>query len=409
MALRRPLSRRAFLRACALGAGSLAVLGAGRHPGQAGRDVMSTATTPTVPVMTPSPPGVSSKVALIRTTDRSSGVGRAIDLVSPEGLQGSRVYLKPNFNGPYPNPCVTHADTLRAVAQGVLNRGAAHVTLAERSGWGTDTRTIAEGAGATLVAQDLGLDLLFLNEMEEDGWTTFNPPESHWQNGISVARLLLESDAVVQTCNLKTHSTGGGFTLSLKNGVGLLPVQLPGGGHNYMAELHGSPYMRSMIAEINTVYAPALVVVDGVRAFVDGGPNEGTEVEAGVILAGTDRVALDAVGVAILRYLGTTRDVSEGPIFQQEQIRRAVELGLGASSASEIEIATDDAEGEAYAATIRGILADVSTPTPTRTPTATPTATPTPLGDVNLDGTVNSVDASLILQYEAGLIPSLPP
>jgi uncharacterized protein (DUF362 family) len=192
--------------------------------------------------------------------------------------------------------------------------------------------------------------------MDDQEWTKFYPPESHWQDGISVPRPLLASDAVVQTCNLKTHAFGGHFTLSLKNSVGLVPFQLPGGGYNYMNELHNSPFQRSMIAEINMAYTPALVVIDGVQAFVDGGPDQGKEVQAGVILAGTDRVALDAAGVAILRYLGTTPEVSAGPIFEQEQIRRAAELGLGAASPSEIEIVTDDAESEAYAATIRTIL-----------------------------------------------------
>jgi uncharacterized protein (DUF362 family) len=346
---RRPLSRRAFLRVCAFGAGSLALLAGCRGGEKAEPAPTSALDTGVTPTLTP------SRVALIRTTDRADGIQRAIQLVSPEGLRGSRVYLKPNFNAPFPTPCVTHPDTLRAVAAGVLERGASHVTIAERSGVGADTRTIAEGAGATGVAQELGLDLLYLNEMDEQEWTKFYPPESHWQDGIAVARLLLASDAVVQTCNLKTHAYAD-FTLSIKNAVGLVPFEMPGSGYNYMTEMHTSPLLRSMIAEINTAYTPALVVIDGVQAFVDGGPDEGTEVEAGVIMAGTDRVALDAVGVAILRYLGTTPEVSAGTIFEQEQIKRAVELGLGASSPSEIEIVTDDAEGEAYAATVRTIL-----------------------------------------------------
>ena len=41
-----------------------------------------------------------------------------------------------------------------------------------------------------------------------------------------------------------------------------------------------------------------------------------------MVLAGTDRVALDAVGVAILRMFGTTREVSRGRVFEQEQIAR---------------------------------------------------------------------------------------
>ena len=353
-----PLSRRAFLRACALGAGSLAVPGlAACGGGEENKSIVASAlATPTAPAPTPSPPATASaRVALIRTTDRTEGVRRAIDLVSPEGLRGSRVYLKCNLNAPAPTPCVTHPDTLRALALGILDRGVSHITIGERSGVGADTRKIAKEVGILAVVQELGLDTLFLNEMDEQGWAKFHPPESHWQDGVSVARLLLDSDAVVQTCNLKTHMNAG-FTLSLKNAVGMVPFELPGGGYNYMTEMHTSPFFSSMIAEINTVYTPALVVMDGVRAFVDEGPTWGTEVEAGVILAGTDRVALDAVGVAILRYLGTTPDVSSGLIFRQEQIRRAVELGLGVGSPSEIEIVTDDAEGEAYAATIRTVL-----------------------------------------------------
>jgi len=358
MELRRPLSRRAFLRVCAFGAGSLAIPALAGCSGEETADSGSTSApgTRVVPAPTPSQvPTAASRVALIRTTDRTDGIRRAIDLVSPEGLRGSRVYFKPNFNAAFPTPCVTHPDTLRAVAVGLLERGASHVTVAERSGVGADTRKIAELADTTRLAQELGLDVLYLNEMDEQGWTKFHPPEGHWKDGISVARLLLDSDAVVQTCNLKTHAFAG-FTLSIKNAVGLLPFELPGSGYNYMTEMHTSPSLGTMIAEINSVYSPALVVVDGVQAFVDGGPNEGTEVEAGVIMAGTDRVALDAVGVAILRHLGTTPEVSEGPIFAQEQIKRAVELGLGASSPSEIEIVTEDAESEAHAATIRTIL-----------------------------------------------------
>jgi uncharacterized protein (DUF362 family) len=111
-----------------------------------------------------------------------------------------------------------------------------------------------------------------------------------------------------------------------------------------------------MIAEVNAAYQPDLILLDGVEAFVDGGPDRGKQVEAQVILAGTDRVVVDAVGVAILRYYGTTPAVSQGRIFQQEQIARAVELGLGIGSPGEIELVTDDPDSEAYAAEIREIL-----------------------------------------------------
>ena len=100
----------------------------------------------------------------------------------------------------------------------------------------------------------------------------------------------------------------------------------------------------------------ALVVLDGVEAFVDQGPDTGKRVQAEVVLASRDRVAIDAVGVALLRYWGTTPEVSQGAVFEQAQIARAVELGLGVTRPQDIELLTGDPASAAYAAQIRAQL-----------------------------------------------------
>ena len=94
----------------------------------------------------------------------------------------------------------------------------------------------------------------------------------------------------------------------------------------------------------------------GHAAFVQGGPANGKLVEPKLMLAGSDRVAIDAVGVAALRHFGTTRAVRRGPIFEQEQIARAVELGLGVGTPEEIELVTANPESAAYAEEIREML-----------------------------------------------------
>src|SRR5690606_21100942 len=114
--------------------------------------------------------------------------------------------------------------------------------------------------------------------------------------------------------------------------------------YNYMNELHGSEHQRTMIAETNAAYAPALVIMDGVEAFTSGGPDRGELVDARVMLAGSDRVALDAVGVALLRHFGTTPQVAFGPVFAQEQSARAAELGLGIAAAERIDLVSDAAD-----------------------------------------------------------------
>ena len=111
-----------------------------------------------------------------------------------------------------------------------------------------------------------------------------------------------------------------------------------------------------MIAELNTAYAPDLVILDALDAFIDGGPESGTLVHPGLILAGTDRVAIDAVGVAILRYFGTTPEVQRGPIFAQAQLERAVSLGLGVDHPNKIDLITDGPDSDDFAETLRSIL-----------------------------------------------------
>ncbi|MGD8320922.1 MAG: hypothetical protein PVJ02_10715, partial [Gemmatimonadota bacterium] len=78
---------------------------------------------------------------------------------------------------------------------------------------------------------------------------------------------------------------------------------------------------------------------------------------ANVFVAGTDRVAVDAVGLAVLKELGSNDAIMGTPIFAQEQMARAVEVGLGISGPDEIRLVSDSDEGRAYAARLEGILA----------------------------------------------------
>lgn len=294
-----------------------------------------------------------TRVALVKTKDRSEGVRRSVGLLDVKSVDGKKVVLKPNFNSADPAPGSTHNDTLRSLVLAVQQMGATKITLAERSGPGDSTRTVMEKKGIFDLAQELEFDVVSLEETGHDDWSKISPQGSYWSDGFLFPRIYLEAESIVQTCCLKTHAFGGHFTLSLKNAVGLVPLA----GYSYMKELHSSPHQRKMIAEINTAYSPDLVVMDGVEAFVDGGPARGTRVDANVMLASPDRVAIDAVGVAILRLLGTTPEVSRGRIFEQEQIARAAELGLGVSSTEEIEIVTGDAESEALTRQVREVLA----------------------------------------------------
>jgi uncharacterized protein (DUF362 family) len=299
-----------------------------------------------------------TKISLVKTADRMVGTRQAIELLKINPVNGKEVVLKPNFNSADPAPGSTHYDTLYALITKLKEMGAKKITLAERSGPGPSTHDNMERKHIFNIAKELGFDILDLQAMPKDGWVLVKPKDSHWKDGFLFPKIYQEAESIVTTCCLKTHQYGGHFTLSLKLSVGMVPPGLGSGEYPYMNELHSSPYQRQMIAEINTAYKPDLIVLDGVEAFVEGGPHIGKRMNANVILGGTDRVAIDAVGVAILRQLGTTPEVSNGKIFDQDQIKRAVELGLGVKYTKDIEIITGDKDSESYADEIKGILGE---------------------------------------------------
>jgi uncharacterized protein (DUF362 family) len=297
----------------------------------------------------------TAHVAFVRTTDRTSGVSHAINLLGIKSFRGKDIFIKPNFNSADRPPGSTHNDTLVAFIRKLNAMGAGPLTIGDRSGMG-NTREVMETKGVFTLAKELGARAVVLDELASDAWDTVKQPDTHWQRGFALPRPVQRAGSIVQTCCLKTHRFGGHFTLSLKNSVGLAAKRVPGDPYNYMSELHRSPNQRRMIAEINAAYEPDLVLLDGVQAFTTGGPESGKLVNAHVILAGTDRVAIDAVGVAILRYFGTTPEVSRGAIFDQEQIARAVQLNLGVTSPRQIELITDDRDSVEFAKSIRAIL-----------------------------------------------------
>ncbi len=287
-----------------------------------------------------------TKVAVISTKDCVNGVNKSLELLGINPVKDKNVIFKPNFNTADPPPASSSMETIKQLIIKLKEMGAKSITLAERSG-PVDTAKAFEKIGINTIAQDLGFDIVNLEKLPKEDFILKNPEGSHWKNGFLFPKLYDEAECIVETCCLKTHMFGGHFTLSLKNAVGLVPK-------TYMSELHASrKFQRDMIAEINSVYKPDLIVMDGIITFVDGGPMEGTRVDANVFVAGTDKVAIDAVGVALLRILGTTPKVRKGSIFEQTQIKRAVELGVGIDSPDKIEFLTDSIESEKLVSQIK--------------------------------------------------------
>ena len=293
-----------------------------------------------------------NKVTLTATDNRTEGVVESLKTFGIDAIKNKGVLIKPNFNTADPTPGSTHNDTLRAIIDQLWAMGAKSIALGERSF--PLTRDVLVQKEVLPLLQEKDVRLIDFDKLDKKDWIEYKPKNSHWENGFSIAKPILDAECLVSTCCLKTHQFGGVFTMSLKLHVGVVPTIRH--GYRYMDELHRSPYQQEMIAEINEPFSPNIVLLDGIEAFVDGGPATGKRAKGNVFLASNDRVALDAVGVAILKHLGSNDDIMQKNIFEQRQIARAVELGIGAQSPAEIELVPTNEKSVKYQKEVNEIL-----------------------------------------------------
>lgn len=293
-----------------------------------------------------------SRVAFVKTEDRIKGVKAALKALAVNPVKGKNVLIKPNFNTADPVPGSTHNDTLMALVDETWSMGAKSISLGERSY--PSTREVMDKKGVVPLLEKKYVKIIDFDDLKETNWVEFQPENSHWPNGFRIARPVLEAECLIATCCLKTHQFGGVFSMSLKLHVGVVPTFR--NGYQYMEQLHQSPHQQKMIAEINQPFSPDLIVLDGIDAFVDGGPMTGKRAKGNVVLVSADRVAIDAAGLAVLKVMGSNADIMHRKIFEQQQIARAVELGLGVSAPSEIEVFSADRESRQYSEQVAAML-----------------------------------------------------
>ncbi|MEM2136625.1 MAG: DUF362 domain-containing protein [Candidatus Methanomethylicia archaeon] len=275
--------------------------------------------------------------SIVRTKNRVEEILKAVEIIGgiDKIIEGTheKILIKPNCNSHDPFPASTHPETLKTVLEVLISKGVPHdrILIGDMSGpsW-LPTRKTMELNGILNIAREYGIKVSFF---EDEDWVWIKHEKAKtWPNGFRIAKTVYESDKVISLPCLKTHQFGGIFTLSLKNSVGIInPAD-----RMYM---HNNPKMRELIAEINLAYNADLIILDGMKCFISGGPAHGEEAEPGVIIAGGDRVAIDAIGVTILKYYKAVGLVDKS-VHEQEQIKRAYEIGLGKMKMREIELKT---------------------------------------------------------------------
>jgi len=197
------------------------------------------------------------------------------------------VLVKPNYiNSKHPSTGVTtDSRVIEGVVKFLINRGkASDIIIGEGSGF-ADTFQAFKVAGVDQVAQRWNVKLVDLNQ---DEFVEVHPPSPLSLKKTRVAKTALDS-VIISVPKLKPHRIAT-VTLSLKNMMGALASK---------GSIHTGVSLSENIADLASVLKPRVAVVDGIIAG-EGHETSGNPVPMDLVVAGTDPVAVDAVGAAVM-------------------------------------------------------------------------------------------------------------
>lgn len=278
-------------------------------------------------------------VGMVRSDSVQEAVEKAIELAGGlKGLEaGMTVMIKPNVNSDDPYPATTNPQVVAAIVNAVKTHNPNKVLVADcsnQSYW--PTVESMKKTGIYQSAIETGAEVIGL----EEGQSKRVKPEEavDWPDGFTVPSMLDEVDYLITVPVGKTHYIAT-YSMALKNTVGLIKPTSRSMLHSY-----GEPRFGRMIAEINLARPADYVILDATKVFVTGGPFRGQAKVPGIVIATPDLVAADVSGLALLKHLGTTAGVQGKSVWNQVQIRRATELGLGVANTSQIAVASEGIE-----------------------------------------------------------------
>jgi uncharacterized protein (DUF362 family) len=155
-----------------------------------------------------------------------------------------------------------------------------------------------------------------------------NPQPNSWEirrgNGtVGYPEDLRNYDKIIYTPVMKTHYLGDHHELKLSVGMLYRPTARSAHTFNHL-------FVAQSATEINLPVRPDLIIMDGRRSFISGGPSHGELVKPGMIVVSGDQVACDVTGINILQewYPNLAQNKITMYPWYQKQIRQAVKVGV---------------------------------------------------------------------------------
>jgi len=234
-----------------------------------------------------------SVVAKAKFRDYRTSVPQALDLIAARQRlpRRRRIIIKPNLTNASKPPVTTDVAMVEAIYDYCLACGCEDVIIAEGCGNGRTT-DVFDKLGYGKLARRRGIELVDLNEA--DTVELVNPGALVLRR-FHVPKIVLDA-FVISAPVLKDHSFTG-TTIAMKNMFGIAPARFYAGSWN-KSKLH-SPSAHWATVDVCTYKPPDLCVVDASVALA-GMHLAGKKKRLGVILAGSDPVAVDAIGTEMM-------------------------------------------------------------------------------------------------------------
>ncbi len=242
------------------------------------------------------PPASPPRVTIVRAPGYTQNLYDTVLRVLVDhklSVHGRHVVLKPNLVEFDPSTAInTNPMLVHAALEAFRDLGAA-VRIAEGPGNRRNTLELAEAAGYFDTIPKFE-DLFTDANLDEIRRVAIPHPESRLRS-LYLPVTALNCDLLVSMPKMKTHHWAGA-TLSMKNLFGLVPGAVYGWPKNI---LHWAGIDRS-IADLHGLFPRTFALVDGLVGMEGNGPIQGTAKRAGVLVAGTDLIAVDATCCRIM-------------------------------------------------------------------------------------------------------------
>lgn len=232
---------------------------------------------------------------------------------------GNKVLLKPNLitGTPPERGATTHPEVLRAVIEEVRSAGGEPV-VGESPGF-ESFHVAARKSGLTEVMQEMGV-----SAAPFETWRNVPLGPGHIVPSLPIAEPVLDADAVISLPKLKSHGLVM-YTGCIKNMFGVICGSQKA---KYHLRFQDREVFSTLLTEIYATAKPSLSILDGIIGMDGNGPRNGDPFNLGILMAGSDGVALDAVACSIVGI-----DPVESP-----PIRIASEKGYGTAQLRNIEL-----------------------------------------------------------------------